>query len=141
MCIYIYVCVYIYIHICLCVNIYILIFINIYIYIYHFGGGRSLSIYLSTWFCCVFACVMTAHARTKSRFPWKLYDMCACVNMHVDVHARNPIHLLATARKLVASQEILLWMTPSETPKALQASECSELLDPMRASCWISAQH
>ena len=59
--------------------------------------------------------------------------------MHVDVHARNPIHLLATARKLVASQEILLWMTPSETPKALQASECSELLDPMRASCWISA--
>ena len=35
----------------------------------------------------------------------------------------------------------LLWMTPSETPKALQASECSELLDPMRASCWISAQH
>ena len=45
------------------------------------------------------------------------------------------------ARKLVASQEILLWMTPSETPKVLQASECSELLDPMRASCWISAQH
>ena len=67
--------------------------------------------------------------------------MCACVNMHVDVHARNPIHLLATARKLVASEEILLWMTPSETPKASQASECSELLDPMRASCWISAQH
>ncbi len=33
------------------------------------------------------------------------------------------------------------WMTPSEAPKALQASECSELLDPMRASCWISAQH
>ena len=28
-------------------------------------------------------------------------------------------------------------MTPSEAPKALQASECSELLDPMRASCWI----
>ena len=118
-CIYIYVCVYIYIHICLCVNIYILIFINI--YIYHFGGA--------------------AYARIKSRFPWKLYDMCACVNMHVDVHARNSIHLSATARKLVASQEILLWMTPSETPKALQASECSELLDPMRASCWISAQH
>ena len=48
---------------------------------------------------------------------------------------------LATARKLIASQEILLWMTPLETPKALQASECSELLDRMRASCWISAQH
>ena len=32
-------------------------------------------------------------------------------------------------------------MTPSEAPKALQASECSELLDPTRASCWISAQH
>jgi hypothetical protein len=32
-------------------------------------------------------------------------------------------------------------MTPSEAPKALQASECSELLDPTRANCWISAQH
>ena len=40
-----------------------------------------------------------------------------------------------------ASQELMLWMTPSEAPKALQASECRELLDPMRASCWISAQH
>ena len=49
--------------------------------------------------------------------------------------------LLAAARKLTASREILLWMTPSEAPKALQASECSELLDPMRSSCWISAQH
>ena len=48
---------------------------------------------------------------------------------------------LAVARKLTAAREILLWMTPSEAPKALQASECSELLDPMRASCWISAQH
>ena len=50
-------------------------------------------------------------------------------------------NLLAAARKLATSREILLWMTPSEAPKALQASECSELLDPMRASCWISAQH
>ena len=49
--------------------------------------------------------------------------------------------VLAVARKQATSQEILLWMTPSEAPKALQASECSELLDPMRASCWISAQH
>ena len=49
--------------------------------------------------------------------------------------------LLAAARKLATSREILLWMTPSEAPKALQASECSELLDPMRASCWIFAQH
>jgi len=32
-------------------------------------------------------------------------------------------------------------MTPSEAPNALQASECSELLNPTRASCWISAQH
>ena len=142
--VYIYICAYIYIYIYtymfMCKHIHFDIYKYIYIYII-LGGGRSLSIYLSTWFCCVFAGVMTAHARTKSRFPWKLYDMCACVNMHVDVHARNPIHLLATARKLVASQEILLWMTPSETPKALQASERSELLDPMRASCWISAQH
>ena len=49
--------------------------------------------------------------------------------------------LLAAARKLTASREMLLWMTPSEAPKALQASECSELLDPMRASCGIFAQH
>jgi hypothetical protein len=48
---------------------------------------------------------------------------------------------LVVARKLTTTREILLWMTPSEAPKALQASECSELLDPMRASCWISAQH
>jgi len=48
---------------------------------------------------------------------------------------------LVEARKLSTTREILLWMTPSEAPKALQASECSELLDPMRASCWISAQH
>ena len=48
---------------------------------------------------------------------------------------------LAEACTLTTSREILLWMTPSEAPKALQASECSELLDPMRASCWISAQH
>jgi hypothetical protein len=51
------------------------------------------------------------------------------------------LHVLAVARKQTASREILLWMTPSEAPKALQASECSELLDPMRAICWISAQH
>ena len=49
--------------------------------------------------------------------------------------------LLAVAHKPTASREILLWVTPSEAPEALQASECSELLDHMRASCWISAQH
>ena len=33
-------------------------------------------------------------------------------------------------------------MTRSEqVPKVLQAPKCSELLDPMRASCWILAQH
>ena len=46
---------------------------------------------------------------------------------------------LEEARKLTPSWEILLWMTPSEAPNALQASECSELLDPMRVSCWIFA--
>lgn len=49
--------------------------------------------------------------------------------------------ILATARMQIAAREIVLWTTPSEPPKALQASECSELLDPMRASCWIFAQH
>jgi hypothetical protein len=48
---------------------------------------------------------------------------------------------LVVAHKQTTSREILLWMTPSEAPKALQASECSELLDPTRANCWISAQH
>ena len=52
----------------------------------------------------------------------------------------NQFLLLAAARKLSASREILLWMTPSEAPKALQASECSELLDPIRANCRIPAQ-
>ena len=47
---------------------------------------------------------------------------------------------LAAARKQTASREILLWMIPSEAPKALQASECSELLDPIRANCRIPAQ-
>ena len=49
--------------------------------------------------------------------------------------------MLAAARKQAASRGILLWMTPSEAPKPLQASERSELLDPMSASCWITAQH
>ena len=57
-----------------------------------------------------------------------------------DKNGNAYVLLLAVARKLTASREILLWMTP-EAPKALQASECNELLDPMRASCWVSAQH
>ena len=36
--------------------------------------------------------------------------------------------------------EILLWTTPEGPPRALQASECNELLDPTRASCLILAQ-
>ena len=47
---------------------------------------------------------------------------------------------LVAALTQATSREILLWMTPSEAPKALQASECSELLDPTGASCWIFAQ-
>ena len=49
--------------------------------------------------------------------------------------------LLAAAQKQAASWEILPWMTPSGAPQALQASECSELLDPVRANYWISAQN
>jgi len=48
--------------------------------------------------------------------------------------------MLAFARTRPPLSEILLWMTPSEPPRALQASECSELLDPTRASCLIPAQ-
>lgn len=67
--------------------------------------------------------------------------LCGSQNQNLLASQTKKHIQLATAHKLVASQQILLWMTPSETPKALQASECSELLDPMRASCWISAQH
>ena len=65
------------------------------------------------------------------------------VNERISLHSLKHVilHVLAEARKLTPTKEILLWMTPSEAPKALQASECSELLDPMRASYWISAQH
>ena len=45
--------------------------------------------------------------------------------------------VLAAACKQATSKEILLWMTPTEAPKALQASECRELLDPLRASCCV----
>ena len=41
------------------------------------------------------------------------------------------------ALELTSSREILLWMSPSEAAKALRASECSELLDPMRASVFF----
>ena len=36
--------------------------------------------------------------------------------------------------------EIMLWATPKGPPRALQASECHELLNPTRASCLILAQ-
>ena len=42
--------------------------------------------------------------------------------------------------RVIPSKEILLWATPSEPPRALQASECSELLDPTRTSYVILAQ-
>ena len=64
-------------------------------------------------------------------------ETCSCAA----AEERGEHQVLAAAQKQDASKEILLWMTPSEAPKALQASECSELLDPTRASCWISAQH
>ena len=36
--------------------------------------------------------------------------------------------------------EIMLWATPEVHPRALQTSECRELLNPTRASCLILAQ-
>ncbi len=53
-------------------------------------------------------------------------------------HAEPPI--MTPAREHGADAEILLWMTPSESPRALQTSECNELLDPTRASWLILAQ-
>ena len=88
------------------------------------------------------------------RIPGWLWKRCNCsvATMTLDlqvlhVHDRSagePLRwrtqVLVAARKQATSGEILLWMTPSEAPKALQASECSELLDPTGASCWIFAQ-
>ena len=51
------------------------------------------------------------------------------------------MQLSKVARQLTTSLEMLLGMTPTEALEALKASEYSELLDPMKASCWISAQH
>jgi len=48
---------------------------------------------------------------------------------------------LTTALKQVASQEILLLTTPSETRKALQASKCNELLGLMTATFLNFAEH
>ena len=73
--------------------------------------------------------------------PWAAKALPCVLRRRCSTLGSPCARLLAVARKLTASCEILLWMTPSEAPKALQASECSELLDPMRASCWISAQH
>ena len=77
-------------------------------------------------------CIEHASSFQTMKNPWRLLFQT------FSFHASQ---LLAIARKLIASKEILLWMTPSEAPKALQASECSELLDPTGASCWIVAQH
>ena len=72
-------------------------------------------------------------------FPQPTWHISRCV-VCIVASGRWEIALLVTARKQMTSGEILLWMTPSEAPKALQASECSELLDPTGASCWIFAQ-
>ena len=91
----------------------------------------------------VCGCLRGAVARAKG-----LCSLRPAENIDIGLWAHRLPHAgrdwsaqLAAARKQAAWREILLWMTPSEAPKALQASECSELLDPMRASCWISAQH
>ena len=54
--------------------------------------------------------------------------MAANALLTVDVLFRL---VLEDARKQPSSGEMLLWMTPSEFPTALQGNE---LLDPMRAS-------
>ena len=42
--------------------------------------------------------------------------------------------------RLLPQTEILLWVTLEEPPRALQTSECHELLNPTRTSCLILAQ-
>ena len=70
-------------------------------------------------------------------------------NIHLNIYLIHFLPYIATAsrywlagaRKQPASKQILLWNSPTEAPKALQASECSELLGRMEANCWIFAQH
>ena len=62
-------------------------------------------------------------------------------NVSLRPSKENVPAVLAVAQELTGSEEVLLWKAPSEAPKALQASECSELLDPMRVSFGISALH
>jgi hypothetical protein len=75
----------------------------------------------------------------------RIYYFSIC--LHFNIELISPTRQMPNAFSFVVAQqqttsvEILLWMTPSEAPKALQASECSELLDPTRANCWIFAQH
>lgn len=93
------------------------------------------------------ACVVLIPVQLEGRLLIAILALCAnklkCQGRTTHTLRERDIlsMMLAAARKQAASREILLWMTPSEAPKALQASECSELLDPMRASCWIFAQH
>ena len=47
---------------------------------------------------------------------------------------------LATARTLIAADTNFAVGDPKEPPRALQASECCELLNPTRTSCLILAQ-
>ena len=77
------------------------------------------------------ACSYASHAHASHSHAPDSHQALSC----------GPADKLATARMQIAAREIVLWTTPSEPPKALQASECSELLDPMRASCLILAQH
>ena len=79
------------------------------------------------------------HAGVERTFWPRLRKLCAASSSRLLSELWR--HMLVAALKRTTTGEILLWMIPSEPPKALQASECSELLDPMRASCQIPAQH
>ena len=98
---------------------------------------------LFVWFgrlCCLFVLLVVLFFGLVGCAVFRFGRLCCFFGL-VGCAVFGCSILLAIARKQTTSKEILLWMTPSEAPKALQASECSELLDPMRASCWISAQH
>ena len=84
--------------------------------------------------------ILALDLQTRAEVEASIRTVCARVQGTGDSSVRARASL-AVARKQTASKEILRWMTPSEAPKAFQASERSDLLDPMRASCWISAQH
>jgi len=55
-------------------------------------------------------------------------------------HPKGSFHRWQPRGREMPLSEIMLWATPKGPPRALQTSECRELLNPTRTSCLILAQ-